>query len=813
MARTTQINGGSVGNRTIGGSNTSGVNTFSGTIDRDADADDESVTLTAASGGTVDYTGAFDGNDIVYVTGGGITRYSTTAKTYTGETVITNSSTLQLNASNLLDDGADLTIVSGSTLDLNGNTDETGWVQGAGNISLGAGQLRVNHGSNRTLSGLISGSGTLVKKGLGTYSLTGANTYSGNSFAVGGILQFDVNQNASFTGTLNVGETSGADDAALAIGAAGVTLSNPISVRTGSSGVKYLRANNTSGTATMSGAVTLNNPVTIVATSGGALNISAGGITQNANQIILQNNQTVTLGAITGSGVIEKKSGNGGDVIVTGTIAAGDIWHNDGTIRISSGGDITSGDYYLGSAVHQTDSTLELAVSGADIDRTIEAEDALGGEVKTIRTSVAGTGTISGTVRLDNQDLILSSTNGSTLVLSSTLDLDFDGNNDVYTRGPGDITFSGTLNTGSGASDLFTEGSGTVTVSGNTTGYSYQIEHGSGTLFLNNANALGTSYIDKIKITANNTLLRVGTDIAPAGLGILITNGNHTAAIQVDSGATFTVAAAINDGANTANLTKTGAGSLKLQGVNTIDGTTTVNAGTLHMDTGSTLGPTINVNSGATLKGRGTVGAVALKGATVAPGNSVGTLNVSTAEWGTNSVYEFEINDFAGTYGTDPGWDRQNGSAALTITATSGQPFTVLLKSLAGSVAGNAVNFTNTMPYTIPIATATATSIVGFDSTKFTIDSSSFSNAVGAGTWDITNTATQVQLVFNTTSSTTSTSTSTSSSTTSSTSSSTSSTSSTTTSTSSTSSSTSSTTSSTSSTAGAPAAPTIIQFK
>ena len=50
----------------------------------------------------------------ICVTGGGVTRFGTTAKTYTGETIITNDSTLRLNAANLISDSSSISVDGGS---------------------------------------------------------------------------------------------------------------------------------------------------------------------------------------------------------------------------------------------------------------------------------------------------------------------------------------------------------------------------------------------------------------------------------------------------------------------------------------------------------------------------------------------------------------------------------------------------------------------------------------------------------------------------------------------------------------------------
>ena len=91
------------------------------------------------------------------------------------------------------------------------------------------------------------------------------------------------------------------------------------------------------------------------------------------------------------------------------------------------------------------------------------------------------------------------------------------------------------------------------------------------------------------------------------------------------------------------SLIKSGAGSLTLNGANTYRGATTVNGGRLNVN--GSLASRVTVNNSGSLGGTGRVGGlIANAGATVAPGNSIGTLQVDgnvTFEQG--STYAVEL--------------------------------------------------------------------------------------------------------------------------------------------------------------------------
>ena len=78
-------------------------------------------------------------------------------------------------------------------------------LRGSGNVQLAAANLVTgSDNSNQTYSGVISGWGGVTKIGSGTWTLTGTNTYSGNTLVSQGTLQVGANlalQNSTFDTT------------------------------------------------------------------------------------------------------------------------------------------------------------------------------------------------------------------------------------------------------------------------------------------------------------------------------------------------------------------------------------------------------------------------------------------------------------------------------------------------------------------------------------------------------------------------------------------------------------------------------------
>ncbi|WP_419544785.1 autotransporter-associated beta strand repeat-containing protein [Methylobacterium oryzae] len=217
------------------------------------------------------------------------------------------------------------------------------------------------------------------------------------------------------------------------------------------------------------------------------------------------------------------------------------------------------------------------------------------------------------------------------------------------------------------------------------------VKLGSGTLVLTGANTY-----------AGGTTIGGGTLVGHAGAfgtGAIVDD----AALVVDQSTDGTLANAVS---GSGTLTKTGAGTLTLTGLSTLTGATAVQAGRLVVN-GGLAHSVVSVLPGAELGGSGTLGGiVALAGATVAPGNSIGTLTVAgNVGFAPGSTYRVEA-DAAGRA------DRiaATGTATLSggtvqVRAASGAynprtTYTIL--SAAGGVSGRFAGVTANLAFLTP---------------------------------------------------------------------------------------------------------------
>lgn len=405
---------------------------------------------------------------------------------------------------------------SGATIDASGTGTA---VTFGGNITgTNTNLILTGTGSGSISSVVALGSGTLNKSGTGTWTLSGANSYTGITTVSAGTLVAGASVtsgstspfgNSSTAIVLGDAATTTNNSSPTLLNGGAYTMARPVTIANQSTSGTYSLGGNTDNTSTFSGAITINQQLTvsqIATTSTNTLSITGGITTGNAGtkNVTFDNagSVSVTTTAITkGTGdiaLIKQNSGTltlstintftAGSTLSTGTLninnsqalgtAAGTFIINGGTIDNTTGSAITTLNYpqtWGGDFVFTGFKDLNLGTGavtlGADRQVTVTAGTlTVGGVISDNSKSLnkAGAGTLSfGSQAVTLKDLTISG--GLFTSTSTTLNLAGNfSNSGTFTHNSGTVNFNGagqTISGGTGAFNNITlSGSGTKTI-------------------------------------------------------------------------------------------------------------------------------------------------------------------------------------------------------------------------------------------------------------------------------------------------------------------------------------------------------------
>ncbi len=651
----------------------------------------------------------------------GVLIVSATTATFDEVVTVNAGKTLRVDSTMIVNN--DLVLLGGGVLVVNGtlqlgNGGTTGTINGGLSFDASKGAFIFNRSNDINFGGVLSGTATLTKRGNNTLTLSGQNSMASGSveagtlrvsdgaaigvgmFSVsGGVLDLSAN---AFTNNFRVtGGTLRGTHALQVTQIAGSTAGN---INTGLAGTGGFSKSGT-GTLTFNGNNSYSGGTTITA---GTLNLGSGtalgtgavtltGGTLNLNGQTIGNNVALGAGSIDGSGTI------------TGTISGTSAFTKAGTGSLtlsgtntySGGTNVTLGTLTLGSgtalgtgAVTLTGGTLNL--NGQTVGNNVTLSDGLLDGAGTLNGIVSGASALTksgvGTLTLNGNNSYAGGTtlSAGTLIAGSDTAL---GSGAVTISGGtlnlGSRTIANTITLSSGSLDgtelngaklvlqggevagavtsgaLSKTGNGTVTLSGNNT-YAGGTTVSAGTLALNSANALGSG---------NVTLAGGGLDVKSQTVAKDIT---LTADSRV-AGTDGTISGVIS---GDRLLTKVGAGTLTLSGINTFTGGAVVNAGTLQVN-GSIQGNVV-VSAGGMLAGSGDVGDITVvAGGTIGAGavGAVGSLSADSLSLQGGAKVELNFSD--ASLGGGAGFDRFLLSGQLDFSAVSaGNKLTLLLSGL-----------------------------------------------------------------------------------------------------------------------------------
>ena len=445
------------------------------------------------------------------------------------------------------------TVISGATLDLNGNGSNITFaaepltISGVGVGSLGALRNTGDGGTGNVWTGTVTlGADSNIGVASGTdLEISGVIADGASTFDItkveNGILELSATN--TFDGNVNI--NAGAlqvDNGAAIADTASVTLANV------SGAIFELLASETIGDLSGGG------------TTGGNVDLNANTLTTG------DASTTIYSGDISGTGALTKQ-GSGTFTLDGTNTYSGPTTINAGTLRVDNG-----------SAIADTASVTLANVSGAFFE--LLANETIG--------DLSGGDTTGGNVDLNANTL----TTGD--ASSTTYSGNIDGAGALIKQGSGTFTLGGantyagttTINTGTlsllNAAGLGTSAAGTTVTSGATLDLAAAVTVTGESLTLNGTGVGGNGALTTSTVAGNRTWTGSVTLASASTIGIATGN--------------LIISGAVGDSGGTPGLTKIGSGGLRLSGTNTFDGDVTINAGTLQVQNGAAIADTASVS-------------------------------------------------------------------------------------------------------------------------------------------------------------------------------------------------------------------------
>ncbi|WP_279594560.1 S8 family serine peptidase [Methylobacterium sp. E-066] len=530
--------------------------------------------------------------------------------TYAGPTLIA-AGTLRAIGGQAIGDRSAVRIGAGATLAL-ADSETVGSLAGQGRVALGAARLTAGgDGSSTTFSGTMDGTGGLTKAGAGTLTLTGTNTYAGGTTIAAGTLQVG---DGGTAGSL-VGDVANAGTLAFnradAVTFAG-TVSGP--------GDLIQRG---AGTLTLTGAHTYT----------GLTTLAAGGLDLTATASLVSPVVTLAGTTLTNAGTLAGGLSNAGTTLTSGTIAGGIT--NTGSL-IATGG-------ALDGAIRNAG---QVAVTGPVSSDAGFANAAQASLIVSGHYDLAGGLTNTGTVAVTDGGRLRAGSiaNAGLFTIAAQASVVDDLVNTGRLVNAGAYTADGfnapggtLINTGSFTTvSAPLANAGTLVTTGTLTGglSNTGLVQAAGVLAGPVSNAPGavialtgtTTGITRLTndgaFDLGGTALTVGSLTGTAASATL---GNGRLTVGTD-GSSTDYAGQIVDGASPTSLTKVGAGTLRLSGLNSFSGPVSVQGGELAV-TGALPNAALTFGSGSRLTGDGWFGSLSLgAGSVLSPGAAPGVL-------------------------------------------------------------------------------------------------------------------------------------------------------------------------------------------
>jgi fibronectin-binding autotransporter adhesin len=467
---------------------------------------------------------------------------------YSGDTTIA-AGTIRLLRPNAIPSGPGVgNLILNGTLDVNSNNVVLNGISGSGVVDNFTNPVvaSLTIGSNdvsSTFNGTIKNTGaalSVIKVGAGKITLGGANTYAGTTTVNGGELDLTTSQTSGGAITVSGGSALGA------LVNSATSLSTATLTAGASSALNFSGVNSTT--------IAPINATNLAPSGTVTINIAGSFGAGHQYPLIKFSSYTGSGGFVLGSvpnGVTANLVTNGNTIALNVTAALPLVWKGN----LSGNWDFITANW-----------TLNSLPSTYNDGQSVQFDD------------TAATGSVNLSANVAPGGVLVTNPLTFNYTLSSTTGNGITGSGSLTKMGSGTLTLIGLTNSYTG----FT------TISGGTVVINADNNLGSAGTVVLNGGALSAAA--SLTLVANRTLA-----LGPA-------SGSGAGTIDVASGQTLTFNGVVaNNLSGIGSLTKTGNGTLALNGANSYSGSTLVSAGTLAITAAQQNGSAITVNNGATL--------------------------------------------------------------------------------------------------------------------------------------------------------------------------------------------------------------------
>lgn len=532
-----------------------------------------------------------------------------------------------------------------------------------------------------TASGVLQGTGALIKSGAGTLALTATNTYGGNTTVSNGLLEIGNDS--------NLGAASGA----VILSGGALSVLNSITT------TRNFQLSGPSSSVRVADTATYQINGSIAdGDSAGSLNKTGGGT------LILNGANSYTGATNIQAGTVQV--GTNGTNGTTGTLGTGPIV-NDGALVISRSDTITIPGAISGAGtLTQTGGTLSLAGDNSAYTGNVSVTS---GTLKIAHSSGIGAGSLSLTDSILTQSTTATLSNGAnnTSTLFSTLTLS--GHNTIDTGAGNNLTIAQQLIGAMDTELIRNAGTGNLhfgipgNTSFNNSNFLGTFSNTAGTVSFSrgagSANARWSFAGDTVTLTGVNGTINFGSLTGTSNIAASGTARLHTG--QLHESTTYSGVLG-SSGGNSMALRKLGTGTLTLTGQNLyasgqaitalLGYNTVISGGTILLGSSSTdtasgpLGP----SSGVVLLGNNDT----LTNANLLTNGAFTLANPITVSGGTiaSSGYTLALGGGTDSTSTFSGTVTLQNDLTISQVATTGNNALVLSGEIAGTAAGTGMN-------------------------------------------------------------------------------------------------------------------------